>query len=127
MMLLAELPRVKAALDMLGMDNGANVRDRVVIPLEWEMRAQLAEDELLGLSVEETEELVYGEETEQRVVAKAAPNADEILNAAFDGGELAELLFEPWRNIFDAREAEQHQTLTPISRASRSAADEETR
>lgn len=106
-MQLAELPRLKAALDLMGLDNGANVCESVVIPPEWEMRARIAEDELLHMHPDKVMDLVFGEESDQRTVATGAPNADQILNAAFDGGELSEVIFEPWASIFDARDAEE--------------------
>jgi hypothetical protein len=105
-MQIAELPRLKSLLDLMGLDQGANVVITAVIPSDWEMRARLAEDELLHLRAEQAVDLAMGEESDQRTVATIAPNADEFLNAAFDGGELDNLFYEPWRNIFDAREAE---------------------
>jgi hypothetical protein len=95
---------------MLGMDNGANVISAAVIPTDWETRARVAEDELLHLRAEQVVTLAMGEQSEQEEVAKRAPRANEILIAAFDGGPLAELFFEPWQNIFDARKAEQRIT-----------------
>lgn len=106
-MILAELPRLLNAIELLGIDNGANAIVTAVIPPEWEMRAKLAEDELLRLTHSEIEDLVYGEESDQKTVAPRAPAANEILDAAFDGGELSELFMKPWHNIHDARSAEQ--------------------
>jgi hypothetical protein len=105
-MILSELPRVYRVIELLGLDNGASPVGSAIIPDAWETRARIAEDELLQLTPAEMEDLAYGEETDQGTIAKRAPAADEILNAAFDGGELAELFFEPWRNIHDARAAE---------------------
>jgi hypothetical protein len=108
-MILAELPRLHRAIELLGLDNGADPISKATIPPDWETRARIAEDELLRLTPAELEDLVYGEESDQKTVAPRAPAVDEILNAAFDSGELAELFFEPWRNIFDARAAEARQ------------------
>jgi hypothetical protein len=105
-MILSELPRLYRAIELLGLDNGGNPVGDAIIPEAWETRAQIAEDEILQLTETELEDLVYGEEGDQRVIAKRAVAADEFINAAFDGGELAELLMEPWRNIHDARAAE---------------------
>lgn len=105
-MKLCELPRLKHALDLMGIDNGADVHGDAAIPSEWEMRARLAKDELLQLTPQQVEDLVQGEEADQRFVAKDAPNADAILVAAFDSGELSNLFFEPWTSIYDARAAE---------------------
>lgn len=105
-MILADLPRLHNAIQLLGLDSGADAVPKAVIPPEWETRAMLAEDELLRLSRAELEDLVYGEEIYQITVAPLAPAANEILDAAFDGGPLSELFFEPWRNIYDARAAE---------------------
>jgi len=108
---LAELPRLYKAIELLGLDNGANPVGEAIIPETWETRARIAEDELLGLTPAEMEGLVYGEEGDQRIVAQRAPAANEFIDAAFDGGELAELLMDPWRNIYDARAAEmRHRT-----------------
>jgi hypothetical protein len=70
------------------------------------MRARLAEDELLHLSPETLENLTMGEETDMHAAGELAPNAKAILDASFDDGDLAELFFDPWNNIFDARAAE---------------------
>lgn len=102
-MILAELPRLFRAIELLGLDNGGNPVGKAIIPEAWETRARIAEDELLGLTSAEMEDLVYGEEGDQQVIAKRAPVANEFIDAAFDGGELSELLMEPWRNIHDAR------------------------
>jgi hypothetical protein len=105
-MILAELPRLKSALDLMGLDNGANVVTTATIPADWEVRARLAEDELLHLRAEQVVTLTQGEQTEMEEAARRAPRAYEIINAAFDDGPLAQLFFEPWQNIFDARDAE---------------------
>lgn len=104
-MILAELPRLLKAIDLLGLDSGANAIPKAVIPETWVARALQAEDELLHLSKEDIETLVMGELTEQIVVSKRAPAADDILAEAFDG-ELGELFLDPWRSAFDARDAE---------------------
>lgn len=119
-MILSELPRLKLALDLMGVDNGGNVVGDAKIPDDWEMRCRLAEDELLHLSSEDMETLTQGEETGQMTVAKRAPNADAILLAAFDDGPLAEMFFEPWRSIYDAREAEDR-VATAVSSKNRGA------
>jgi hypothetical protein len=105
-MILAELPRLNLALDLMGVDNGSNVVATAKIPDDWEMRARLAEDELLPLTTEEMEDLTQGEQGDLNAVAARVPNAAAILDASFDDGPLAELFFEPWHNIFDARDAE---------------------
>lgn len=106
-MILSELPRLKLALDLMGVDIGSNVVGNAQIPADWEMRCQIAEDELLLLSDEDLHTLTQGECTDMDDIgARLAPNAHEILNAAFDDGPLAELFFDAWRNIYDAREAE---------------------
>lgn len=105
-MIISELPRLKLALDLMGVDNGSNVVSNATAPPDWEMRCRLAEDELLQLSPEDMETLTQGECTDMDAVGERAPNAHEILNAAFDSGPLAETFFDPWRSIFDAREAE---------------------
>lgn len=102
----ASLPRLFEAFELMGLDNGANVNPTATIPPEWETRARLAEDELLQLTRDELENLVYGEESDQKTIAPRAPAANEMLDAAFDGGELSEVLFAPWHNIHDARDAE---------------------
>jgi hypothetical protein len=114
--ILSELPRLKLALDLMGVDNGANVVGDAKIPSDWEMRAQLAEDELLPLTNEEMEDLTQGEQGDLNVVAARVPNAAAILDAAFDDGPLAELFFDPWRGIHDAREAEERVALAVTSR-----------
>lgn len=106
-MKLAELPRLKGVLDLMGLDNGADVIATAPIPADWEMRARLAEDELLQLSASQVETLAMGECFEMEAVARLAPNAAEILEASFDDGPLAELFFTPWRSIYDAHDAEQ--------------------
>lgn len=105
-MIIAELPRLKLALDLMGVDNGSNVISGATIPADWEMRCRLAEDELLQLSSADLKTLTQGECTDMDAVGERAPNAHEILHAAFDSGPLAEIFFDPWRSIFDAREAE---------------------
>lgn len=105
-MKLSELPRLHHALSLMGIDNGSDPQPNAIIPDAWHSRALQAEAELIALSHECFETLVIGEHTEQQEVAKSAPAADEILVAAFDDGELAELFFEPWTGIHDARAAE---------------------
>jgi hypothetical protein len=104
-MTLAELPRLYKALDLMGLDNGANAIARAIIPGHWLARALQAEDELLHLSSEEVETLVMGEHTDQQIIAKRAPAADELLAQAFDG-ELSETFMDPWTGIYNARAAE---------------------
>lgn len=111
-MRLSELPRLKGALDMMGLDIGSNVLDESVIPPDWEMRAQLADDELLHMQPEEVVTLAGGEESEMLALAERAPNAHEIMNAAFDGGPLS-FFFDPWLSIFDARDAEERIARSP--------------
>lgn len=104
-MILAELPRLYKAIDLLGLDSGANAKPKAIIPETWETRARLAEDELLQLTSEEFETLVMGEHSEQQIVARRAPAADDLLAETFDG-ELSDLFMDPWNNIYDARAAE---------------------
>jgi hypothetical protein len=106
MIKLAELPRLKNALTILGLDNGADVARHAIIPASWEVQARLAEDELLRLTPVQVTALAMGEETERNAVVKLAPNADAVLCAAFDG-PLADPVFRDWKSIFDARRAEQ--------------------
>lgn len=115
-MILSELPRLKLALDLMGVDNGANVVGDATIPEDWEMRARLAEDELLPLTTEDMETLTQGEHSDMEKVAVRALNAAAILDAAFDDGPLADLFFEPWGGIHDAREAEGRVALAISSR-----------
>jgi len=105
-MILDELPRLKQALGLMGLDIGANAVGKATIPADWEMRARLAEDELIGLSPDSLHDLTQGEETDMNAAGELAPNAMAILDASFDDGELAETFFDPWLNIFDARAAE---------------------
>lgn len=105
-MKLAELPRLHNAMVMMGLDNGSNALAEAVIPPDWETRAQIAEGELLDLMPSEVEDLVFGENTDQQAIVPRAPVANEVLNAAFDGGPLSDIFFVPWENIFDARAAE---------------------
>lgn len=103
---ISELPRLKDALDLMGLDNGANVNLEAIIPAEYEGCALAAEAELLQLPASDVETLAQGEETEQQDIAKSAPYANEFLNLCFDDGPMANIMFEPWRNIFDARASE---------------------
>jgi hypothetical protein len=103
--ILAELPRLHKALDLLGLDNGADVIPKAVIPETWVARALQAEDELLHLTPEEVETLVMGEHDDMAVIAKRAPAADDLIAEAFDG-ELSDRFMNPWRGIHDARDAE---------------------
>lgn len=104
-MKLNELPRLKHALDLLGLDNGGNVCGDAVIPAEWVARGQIAEDELLKLSPQDVETLVMGEHDDIQAMAERARAAHEFIEAAFDGGPLSWMM-DPWRSIHDAREAE---------------------
>jgi hypothetical protein len=104
-MKLSELPRLHKALDLLGLDNGANPIPEAVIPEEWLARALQAEDELLHLRPEDVETLVMGEHTDQQKIVERAPAADEFLAEVFDGG-LSETFMDPWSGIHDARAAE---------------------
>lgn len=104
-MILAELPRLLKAIDLLGMDNGANANPKAIIPETWIARALQAEDELLHLTSEEVETLVMGEYDDMNLVAKRAPAADDLIAEAFSG-DLSEAFMDPWRNIYDARDAE---------------------
>lgn len=103
-MILAELPRLCKALDLLGLDNGADAIPKAVIPSTWVDRALQAEDELAHLTSEEVETLVMGEHSDQQIIAKRAPAADDLIAEAFDG-ELSETFMDPWRGIRDARDA----------------------
>ncbi len=103
---LSELPRLKFALDMMGLDNGSDVIADATIPPAWEMRARLAEDELLRLTDDDVITLVMGEETDATAVAERAEVSYEVICAAFDSGELSAIVFRPWQGIHDARAAE---------------------
>src|SRR4051794_3520607 len=109
-MKLSDLSNLKRALDFMGMDIGADTIATATIPTTWEMRCQIADTELASLSHDETATLAGGEETEMERIAKKAAAAHEVMNAAFDDGELAEVFFRGWRNIFDARAAEHRVT-----------------
>lgn len=104
-MKVCELTRLQRALEFLGLDNGGNPDVNAVIPPEWESRALQADAELVGFTDPELETLAGGEETEMLELAKRAPAASEILEAAFDSGPLSHIM-DPWRNIYDARDAE---------------------
>lgn len=108
-MKLRELTRLASALDMLGLDNGADVNRDATIPKEWEMRCRVADDEILHLSADDVVTLAMGEETERERVVVRVPTADAVIAEAFDG-ELSEQFFRPWRGIHDARRAEQRLT-----------------
>ena len=107
---LNDLPHLKRALDLLGVDNGATAKATAKIPPSWEMPAQLANEELRTLSPQEMETLVMGEESEAGVIAAKNKNADAVLCAAFDG-PLSDIFFEPWRSIYDARRTERRVLL----------------
>jgi hypothetical protein len=102
-----ELTRLYRALVFLGLDNGGNPDGKAIIPSGWEARALQADAELVEFTDAEFEILAGGEETEIAELAKRAPAANEVLNAAFDGGELSHIM-NPWRSIYDARDAEAH-------------------
>lgn len=102
---LSQLPNLTKALTYLGLDCGADVITEALVPVHWRIRARLAEKELVGLTTAELEALTQGEETEQRIIAAKAPNADALLFDAFDG-DLSDVFFSPWASIYDARRAE---------------------
>lgn len=104
---LCELPRLNKALDLMGLDIGANAVADVVIPASWNVVCLMAEDELRVLSDPELVMLTQGCEDEQDSIGLKVPRAKMVLDAAFDDGDLADVVFKPWSNIFDAREAEQ--------------------
>lgn len=104
-MRLCELTRLQRALEFLGLDNGSNPDVNAVIPPEWETRALQADAELVGFTDPELETLAGGEEIEMLDLAMRAPAAMEVLDAAFDDGALA-FIMDPWRDIYDARDAE---------------------
>ena len=106
-MKINELPHLKRALDLMGLDIGANVHGEAIIPPEWETPCRIADTELAMLADEQVETLAQGEETDQKKIAKIAPNADHVFDAAFDNGPLADRFFAPWQNIYDARAAEE--------------------
>ena len=100
-----ELTRLHRAFDFLGLDNGGNPDANAVIPPEWATRALQADAELVGFTDPELETLAGGDETEMLELAKRAPAAMEVLDAAFDAGPLS-FIMDPWRDIYDARDAE---------------------
>lgn len=110
-MKVCELTRLHRALVFLGLDNGGNPDANAVVPPEWETRALQADAELVGFTDPEIETLAGGEETEMQELAKRAPAASEILEAAFDSGPLS-FIMDPWRDIFDARDAEKRALLS---------------
>lgn len=112
-MKVCELTRLHRALVFLGLDNGGNPDRNAVIPPEWETHALQADAELVGFTDTELETLAGGEETEMQELAKRAPAASEILEAVFDSGPLS-FIMDPWRDIFDARDAEQRSASRPI-------------
>lgn len=105
-MKLASLTRLKRALDLMGVDNGANVNGDADIPNKWVWRCQVADDQLAKLADEQIETLAMGEESEMEAVAVFAGTAHEVMCAAFDGGPLERHFFTPWTGIHDARAAE---------------------
>lgn len=106
MIRLGELPALKEAFDLMGLDIGADVLPRGEIPNEWETRARLADEECSKLSRQQLLDLTQGEESEMAMVGLIAPNAHLVLDAAFDGGPLDSVIFRPWFNIYQARNAE---------------------
>ena len=105
-MKLAEFPNLKMALDLMGLDGGADPIPEAKVPNEWVLRCQLADEEARLLPPEELAQITQGAEEEMVVVAKKAPRLYEVLEAAFDAGPLAEIFFRPWQNIMEARAAE---------------------
>lgn len=107
-MILSDLPHLSNALWLLGQDNGSNIDGTAVIPSHWEERATKADDELTYLNAGQVEALVMGEESKQRAVAKRAPNANEVVTAAFDDGELAPILMRSWEGAWEAAAPKSH-------------------
>jgi hypothetical protein len=105
-MKIKEFKLVTLLLGLMGLDIGANVNTEAEVPEDWLERFARAEEEARGLSADEAVTLTQGEEAEMAAVAKKAPVAFALLEAAFDDGQLAELVFAPWQNIFEARDAE---------------------
>jgi hypothetical protein len=106
-MQVKDLPNLAKAFDAMGFDNGSNVNPNADIPIEWTDRCFTADSELAMLTMGEIETLAMGEETEQIAVADKAPTAHVVLNAAFDDGPLADIVFTEWRGVDDAVAAEQ--------------------
>lgn len=104
-MKVSELTRLHRALVFLGLDNGSNPDTNATILSDWQSRALQADAELVGFSDAEIETLAGGEQSDMEELAKRAPAAAEILEAAFDSGPLSYIM-DPWRNIYDARDAE---------------------
>ena len=104
---LVELTRLNRALDLMGLDIGSNPNPDAVIPPAWDIVCHLADEELKDLNENELIMLCQGCEDEMDAIGQKAPRTREILNAAFDDGELADTLFKPWANIFEARAATQ--------------------
>lgn len=104
---LVELTRLNHALDLMGLDIGSDPKPQTVIPANWDVVCRLADEELSSIPENELIMLCQGCEDEMDAIGQKVPRAYEVLNAAFDGGELADTLFKPWANIMEARAAEQ--------------------
>jgi hypothetical protein len=87
---------------LMGLDNGAHVSDEADVPEEWQSWFAAAESELPRLSSEEAETLAQGAEEDQVEVKVKAPYAARLLDAAFDDGPLAELVFTPWTTAIES-------------------------
>lgn len=108
-MIISELPRLLLALELLGLDAGASVIPDCVIPEKWVERAKLAEAELAEITIDQIGDLTQGDDSVQTKIASLCPNADALLSDAFDG-DLSEVCFEAWSDIFDARAEEERVT-----------------
>jgi hypothetical protein len=93
-------------LILMGLDTGANVNVDAEVPEEWRSWFETAEKECHELSPQEAEDLSQGSEEDQVRVREKAPYAYKLLDCAFDDGPLSELVFTPWGDVFEAREAE---------------------
>lgn len=106
-MKLNELPHLTLALEIMGVDNGANVNNNATIPQDWEMRCHIANAELSSLKTQDMLELTQGEEEARNEIAKTVPVANEVLVNAFDDGPLTDVFFTAWTSIYEARKAEE--------------------
>jgi hypothetical protein len=104
-MKLGEFKRLLELVRLMGVDNGADPDAEATIPSEYEQCARDAEIELRDLSGDDMEMLAYGEETEREGVAINCPQADRFLQAAFDDGDLSEIVFIAWQTALDSLEA----------------------
>lgn len=85
-----DFPMIWEALENLGIDNGWSPSPFAIVPRWWLERVEKADAELSKMSPEQRGTLAMGEETEvdDLVTSFGAQTAKEVLDAAFDDGEL---------------------------------------